>query len=95
MLTLPVSAVCVLLTQSHLTLCDPMDCSPPGSSVYGTSQARTLEWVAILFWIEPGSLALQADSPASEPVLAGLTCLFSARQHSVIWMLCFIYPFAS
>ena len=31
------------------TLCDPMDCSPPGSSVYGISQARILEWVAISF----------------------------------------------
>ena len=29
------------------TPCDPMDCSPPGSSVHGISQARTLEWVAI------------------------------------------------
>ena len=29
--------------------CDPMDCSPPGSSVYGISQARILEWVAISF----------------------------------------------
>ena len=33
--------------QSCLTLCDPMDCSPPGSSVHGVSQARVLEWVAI------------------------------------------------
>ena len=33
--------------QSCLTLCDPMDCSPPGSSVYGISQTRILEWVAI------------------------------------------------
>ena len=33
--------------QSCLTLCDPMDCSPPGSSVHGISQARILQWVAI------------------------------------------------
>ena len=33
--------------QSCLTLCDPTDCSPPGSSVHGTSQARKLEWVAM------------------------------------------------
>ena len=32
-----------------LTLCDPMDCSLPGSSVHGISQARILEWVAIPF----------------------------------------------
>ena len=33
--------------QLCLTLCDPMDCSLPGSSVHGISQARILEWVAI------------------------------------------------
>ena len=35
--------------QSCLTLCNPMDCSPPGFSIYGILQARTLEWVAISF----------------------------------------------
>ena len=33
--------------QSHLTLCDPMDFSPPGSSVHGIPQARILEWVSV------------------------------------------------
>ena len=37
----------VLVTQSCLTLCDPMDCSPPGSSVPGILQARILDWVAM------------------------------------------------
>ena len=37
------------LLQSCLTLCDPIDGSPPGSSVPGILQARTLEWVAISF----------------------------------------------
>ena len=32
-----------------VALCDPMDCSPPGSSVHGILQARILEWVAIPF----------------------------------------------
>ena len=41
--------VCVCVAQSCSTLCDPMDCSPPGSSVHGIPQARILEWVAILF----------------------------------------------
>ena len=41
----------VLVIQSCLTLCDPMDCSPPGSSVHGVSQARILEWVAISLFI--------------------------------------------
>ena len=38
-----------LVAQSCLTLCDPMDCSLPGSSVYGILQARILEWAAIPF----------------------------------------------
>ena len=36
-----------LLTKSYLTLCDPTDCSPPGSPIHGISQARILEWVAL------------------------------------------------
>ena len=41
--------VCVWVTQSCPTLCDPMDCSPSGSSAHGIFQARTLEWAAISF----------------------------------------------
>ena len=37
------------VAQSCPTLCDPMDCSPPGSSVHGIFQARVLEWVATAF----------------------------------------------
>ena len=37
------------VTQSCPTLCDPMDCSPPGSSIHGTLQTRVLEWGAIAF----------------------------------------------
>ena len=37
----------VLVAQSCLTLCGPVDCIPPGSSVHGISWARLLEWVAI------------------------------------------------
>ena len=42
-------SVCVLVAQSRSTLCDPMDCSPPGSSVHWILQARILERVAISF----------------------------------------------
>ena len=60
----------VLVTQSWLTLCDPMDCSLPCSSIHRILQAGILEWVAISFSrgylpnreIEPGCPALQADS---------------------------------
>ena len=34
--------------QSCPTLCDPMDCGPPGSSIHGILQARILDWVALL-----------------------------------------------
>ena len=57
--------------QSCPTLCNPMDCSPPGSSVHGIFQARILEWVAISYsrgfsdpWMEPTSLV--------SPPLAGM-----------------------
>ena len=46
--------VCVLVALSCPTLCDPRDCSLPGSPVHGVSQARILEWVAISFsWGSP------------------------------------------
>ena len=61
------------VAQSCPTLSDPMDCSLPGSSVHGISQARVLEWVAFPSpedlpdpGMEPGSPALQADSLLSE-----------------------------
>jgi len=37
------------IAQSCLTLCEPMNCSLPGSSIHGIFQARVLEWVAIFF----------------------------------------------
>ena len=40
-------ALCCLVAQWSLTLCDPMDCSPQGSSLHGVFQARILECVAI------------------------------------------------
>ena len=47
------------VTQLCPTLCDPMDCSPPGSSVHGILQARILEWVAISFSMQADFLPLQ------------------------------------
>ena len=68
---------------SYLTLWDPVDCSPPGSSVHGMSQARILEWIAISYsrdlpdpWIEPLSSAFPAlaggfstTEPPGKPVI--------------------------
>ena len=38
------------VVQSYPTLSDPIDCSPPGSCIYGIFQARVLEWGAIAFF---------------------------------------------
>ena len=51
----------VLVAQSCLTLYNPMECSPPGSSVHGILQARILEWVANLFSRE--SFPTQGSNP--------------------------------
>ena len=42
----------MLVAQSCPTLCDPVDCSPPGSSVHEILQVRILEWVAISLFLE-------------------------------------------
>ena len=52
----------LLVTQLCLTLCNPMDCSLPGSSVHGFLQIRILEWVAISF-------SSNAGDPSSIPGL--------------------------
>ena len=49
--------------QSRLTLCDPMDCSPPGSSVRGILQARTLEWVAMPSSRGPSPTRIECTNP--------------------------------
>ena len=68
------AAVLCLVTQSCQTLCNPMDCSPPSSSVHRILQARILEWVArpssrgsSRHRVEPRHCTLQADSLPSEP----------------------------
>ena len=48
-LTPGVVCMCIIVAQSRLTLCNPKDCSSPGSSVLGPLQACILEWVAIPF----------------------------------------------
>ena len=67
-------AVLCLVAQSCLTLCDPRDCSLPGSTVHGDSPGKILEWVVMPSsrdlpnpGIKPRSPTLQADSLPSEP----------------------------
>ena len=57
----------LLVAQLCSTLCDPTDCSLPGSSVHGILQARTAEWVVILF--SRGSSQPRDQTPS--PTLAG------------------------
>ena len=54
--------------QSCLTLCDPMDCSPPGSSVHGTLQARILEWVVI-------SSSRGSSQPRDQTYVSYISCI--------------------
>ena len=82
----------VLVSQLYPTLCDPMDCSPPGFSVYGILQARILEWVAIPFSrdlrepeMEPRSLALQADSLLSESPGTGILIFYHVQVEKMIF----------
>ena len=56
---------CCLVAKSCLTLCDPMDCSLPGSSVHGISQTRILEWVAIPFSKGSESSRVKDENPSS------------------------------
>ena len=64
----------VLVAQLCPALCDPMDCSPSGSSVHGIFQARILEWIAMpssgglpASGTETESPVLQADALLPEP----------------------------
>ena len=61
------TALC-LVTQSCLTLCDPMDCSPPGSSVHGILQSRILEWVAM-----PSSMG--SSQPRDRTHVSYISCI--------------------
>ena len=62
-----------LVARSYLTLCDPMDCNPPDSSVHGILQARILERVAIFF--SRGS-SWHGIEPASPALVFLFVCLF-------------------
>ena len=83
--------VCVKSLQSCPTLCEPMDCSPPGSSVHGILQTRILERVAMSSsrgsfdpWIEPMSLTspelvdvfFLLPAPPGKPWSAIIFCKF-------------------
>ena len=65
--------------QSCTTLCDPIDCIPPGSSVHGILQARMLEWVAMPSSRGSSQLRNQSMSPAA-PALRADSLLLSQPE---------------
>ena len=80
--------VLVLVAQSCPTLCDPMDCSLPGSSVHGIFQAIVLEWIAISFssgWI----FLTQESNPGLPHCRQALNCLnhqaYKHLDHSTVF----------
>ena len=77
------------VTQLCPTLCDPMDCRLPGSSVHGIFQARILEWTAISFprgssqpGIKFGSPTLWADALPSKPPEKAVVTAYLTYMHS-------------
>ena len=73
--------VCVLVTQLSLILCNPMDCSPPDSSVHGLLQATILKWVAM-----PSSRG--SSDPGIEPmslVSPSMAGSFFYHQQPCMW----------
>ena len=71
------------LLQSCLTLCDPMDCGPPASSVQGILQARILQWVAISLSTIPGYVSKEIKTLIQKdtytPVF--IVAIFCNRQY--------------
>ena len=62
------------VTQSCPTLSDPMDCSPPGSSIHGIFQARVLEWGAIAF----------SKIPAGCPTIQSILTQTAQNRHQTV-----------
>ena len=69
------------VTQSCLTLHDPMDCSLPGSSAYGIFQARVLEWVAISF---SGGSSQPRDQTQVSLIAGRRFTIWATRETSIV-----------
>ena len=86
----------VLVAQSCLTLCDPKDCNPPGSSTQGTFQARRLEWVYVFSWLYPTEYRVsvsysRASSWPNDPTC--VSCISCIPYHcSTIYTYVLIFP---
>ena len=82
--------VCCSVSTLCLTLCDPTDCSRPGSSVHGISQARIVEWVAISF-------SRGCSRPRDQNRISCISCIGRrvlpqvSRWGSPVFLVIFIY----
>ena len=96
---------CMLSRFSHVRLCDPVDCSSPGSSVHGIFQARVLEWGAIAFsviqpYLKPNYLWTYSCITPKERVmhsgnflnLLKVLALGSLERKPPEGVLCFLWP---
>ena len=72
------------VSQSSLTLLDPMDCSLPGFSVHGIFQARVMEWVAIAF----SMINLDSILKSRDITLSTKVCLVEAMVFPVVMYGC-------
>ena len=82
----PLACMCAKSLQSCLTLCSPMDCSPPGSSVHGDSPGKNIgvDCHAFLQGIFPAEVfALQADSLLSKLPWKPVRCAVLSRSQSL------------
>ena len=84
-----ISDVLCLVTQSCLTVCNPMDCSPPDSSVQGIFQAIILEWVYMHY--SRGSPQSRNRTQVS-PIAGGFFTIWATREAKEYWS---GYPIAS
>ena len=86
------NVVKVLVAQSCLTLCNPVDSGPPKLSACGVLQARILEWVAIPF--SRGSSQPRGWTQVSHTAGRFVT-VWATRNYRVIWQFCLIYWWAT
>ena len=85
---------CVLSHFSRVRLCNPTNCSPPGSSVHGILQARILEWIAIPFsrgsswpkaWTQDWGIGWITPFWASSSPYIKRVCCFQIRLPNISW----------
>ena len=76
--------MCAKLLQSCPTLCDPVDSSPPGSSVHGILQARILQWVAVSFFRDLSDPGVEA-APLTSPAVVGGFLTTSITWEGLYW----------